>query len=408
MLVIKESQLGAHLDFRNGRSSPSRNDAGRYSVFGSNGLIGRADECNADAQTIIVGRVGTYCGSIHFSSEPCWVTDNAIVASSKKPEEARFWYLLLRAYDLNNHRAGSGQPLLNQSILNSIKVSIPEEAARLAIASVLGALDDKIELNRRMNETLEAMARAIFKDWFVDFGPTRAKMKGRAPYLAPDIWALFPNRLDDDGKPENWRWTTVGDISDDIRRGLAPSYIQEGGVLVLNQKCIRDRRIEFALGRRHDAGAKPTNGRTLKRHDVLINSTGVGTLGRASYVWSLPEQEVIVDSHVTVARPNTDKVSATFYDAYLVSRESEFDALGEGSTGQTELARARIASMNFLLPPGAIQDAFTEVASTMFDRIAANQIESVTLAATRDLLLPKLMSGEIRVRDAAKAAEAAI
>ena len=78
-----------------------------------------------------------------------------------------------------------------------------------AIASLLGALDDKIDLNRRMNETLEAMARAIFKDWFVDFGPTRAKMEGRASYLAPEIWTLFPDRLDDEGKPEGWqtdRW----------------------------------------------------------------------------------------------------------------------------------------------------------------------------------------------------------
>ena len=74
-----------------------------------------------------------------------------------------------------------------------------------AIASILGALDDKIDLNRRMNETLEAMARAIFKDWFVDFGPTRAKMEGGAPYLAPEIWALFPDRLDDEGKPEGWK-----------------------------------------------------------------------------------------------------------------------------------------------------------------------------------------------------------
>ena len=72
-----------------------------------------------------------------------------------------------------------------------------------AIASILGALDDKIDLNRRMNETLEAMARAIFKDWFVDFGPTRAKMEGDAPYLAPQIWALFPDRLDNEGKPED-------------------------------------------------------------------------------------------------------------------------------------------------------------------------------------------------------------
>ena len=72
------------------------------------------------------------------------------------------------------------------------------------------ALVNKIELNRRMNETLEAMARALFKDWFVDFGPTRAKMEGRAPYLAADIWSLFPDRLDDDGKPEGWSKSTVG------------------------------------------------------------------------------------------------------------------------------------------------------------------------------------------------------
>ena len=83
--------------------------------------------------------------------------------------------------------------------------SVSPARDQLDIASTLGALDDKIDLNRRMNETLEAMARAIFKDWFVDFGPTRAKMESRAPYLAPEIWALFPDRLDDEGKPEGGR-----------------------------------------------------------------------------------------------------------------------------------------------------------------------------------------------------------
>ena len=96
---------------------------------------------------------------------------------------------------------GSVQP---RSTSSSSSCHLPPLAEQDAIASILGALDDKIDLNRRMNETLEAMARAIFKDWFVDFGPTRAKMEGRAPYLAPEIWALFPDRLDDEGKPEGW------------------------------------------------------------------------------------------------------------------------------------------------------------------------------------------------------------
>jgi type I restriction enzyme, S subunit len=113
---------------------------------------------------------------------------------------------------VQQRNTGSSVPLINLSVLRSL----PLPLLRLHFPSsalsphILGALDDKIDLNRRMNETLEAMARALFKDWFVDFGPTRAKMEGRDPYLAPELWALFPDRLDDEGKPEGWglsRWT---------------------------------------------------------------------------------------------------------------------------------------------------------------------------------------------------------
>lgn len=97
---------------------------------------------------------------------------------------------------------GIGQPLAS---LKQLRIPLPPLEQQAEIAEVLGALDDKIELNRRMNETLEAMARAIFKDWFIDFGPVRAKAEGRPPYLAPELWSLFPDRLDADGKPERWK-----------------------------------------------------------------------------------------------------------------------------------------------------------------------------------------------------------
>lgn len=91
---------------------------------------------------------------------------------------------------------------------------MPSRPEQDVIAAVLCALDEKIELNRRMNETLEAMARAIFRDWFVDFGPIRAKQEGREPYLAPEIWSLFPDRLDTDGKPEGWNTYSFDEIAD--------------------------------------------------------------------------------------------------------------------------------------------------------------------------------------------------
>ena len=99
---------------------------------------------------------------------------------------------------------GSPIPSTTRSAVYVRPITVPPIHEQNAIASILGALDDKIDLNRRMNETLEAMARAIFEDWFVDFGPTCGRMEGRPPYLAPEIWALFPNRLDDEGKPEGW------------------------------------------------------------------------------------------------------------------------------------------------------------------------------------------------------------
>jgi type I restriction enzyme S subunit len=104
-------------------------------------------------------------------------------------------------------------PYLSLSDQMRLRISLPRVKDQRAVASILGAFDDKIDLNRRMNETLEAVVRAIFKDWFVDFGPTRAKMEGREPYLDPELSSMFPHRLDDEGKPEGWRIGTLGEIA---------------------------------------------------------------------------------------------------------------------------------------------------------------------------------------------------
>jgi type I restriction enzyme S subunit len=232
--------LAKVLSFSNGKSSPDRADSLPFPVYGSNGIIGFASETNAEPNTIVIGRVGSYCGSLYFSKKKCWVTDNAIRASAIDDNDAKFLLYLLQTLDLNHWRAGSGQPLLNQTILGSIPTSIPEPDEQRAIAHILGTLDDKIELNRRMNETLEAIARAIFKSWFVDFDPVRAKMSGESPEsicqrlgVAPDLLVLFPDRLVDSelGEiPERWRVATVDDEFD-LTMGQSPpgsSYNEVG------------------------------------------------------------------------------------------------------------------------------------------------------------------------------------
>jgi type I restriction enzyme S subunit len=307
-----------------------------------------------------------------------------------------------RQSDIEALAEGStGQTELSRTRLGQLVLLTPSHDEQISIAELLGALDVKIELNRQMNETLEAMARLFFKDWFVDFGPTRAKAEGRSPYLAPELWSLFPDALDDDDKPMGWHLTDVASVTSELRRGISPKYIDEGGVCVLNQKCIRDRAVSFAKARRHDHSAKNIIGREIIEGDILVNSTGVGILGRVAQIWTVDEPTV-ADSHVTIVRANNSKVSARYLGMNITGRESEIENLGEGSTGQTELSRTRLGAMDILLPDRRILTAFDETVGPLIELAVKNQSESYTLAQTRDLLLPKLMSGEIRLREAEK------
>lgn len=276
-------------------------------------------------------------------------------------------------------------------------VLLPPLEEQQSIAHILGTLDDKIELNRRQNATLEAMAQAIFKDWFVDFGPVRAKMEGRQPEgMSREIADLFPDRLDGEGKPEGWKRGVVGELTTHIIRGITPKYSEEG-VLVLNQKCIRDNQVNLLLGRRHVG--KINNDKILKHGDILINSTGIGTLGRVAQLMNI-EGESTVDSHVTIVRPEKNYIN--FLGINLSMRQKEIEFLGEGSTGQTELNRQKIFSLDTIFPTFNIIEVFDKLVSSLRDKQPILYKENEALSAIRDTLLPKLISGELRVPDAEK------
>ena len=168
------------------------------------------------------------------------IIDNNMMAATpdaKKVNE-RYFYYLLRTLDFNEISLGSALPYLTQKDLAEIDVALHPLPEQESIDATLSALDDKIELNRRMNETLEAMARALFKDWFVDFGPTRAKIEGRDPYLAPETWDLFPDKLDEDGKPEGWEYGRLADIADSPSRGVRPQRYQKTRPILGSNTCL--------------------------------------------------------------------------------------------------------------------------------------------------------------------------
>ena len=245
---------------------------------------------------------------------------------------------------------------------------------RSNLVGLLQSVDDKIELNRKLNATLEAMARALFRDWFVDFGPTRAKMEARAPYLSPDLWSLFPDRLDAEGKPEGWE---LGEMSDlfTLQRGFdLPSQDRRDGAYPI-------------LAASGPSGFHETH--MVKGPGVTTGRSGV--LGRVFYVqgdfWPLNTSLWVKDYK-----------RATPLYAYYFLRLIDLAGFNAGSAVPT-LNRNHIHGLPAVLAPRELIAAFDRLADSLMMRHRQNEIENETLARTRDLLLPRLMSGELQVAD---------
>ncbi|MBU4175089.1 MAG: restriction endonuclease subunit S [Actinobacteria bacterium] len=400
----KETKLGNVLSFSNGKSSPERANDLPYPVYGSNGTIGFANETNAGPNTIVIGRVGSYCGSLLFSDRKCWVTDNAIRASALDENDARFLFYLLQTLHLNNWRGGSGQPLLNQTILASIPASTPESTEQRAIAHILGALDDKIELNRRMNETLEAIARAIFKSWFVDFDPVRAKSDGRQPMgIDADTAALFPDSFEDSliGKiPKGWQVQQIGDVVR-VVGGSTPST---------KNRSYWGGSVRFATPRDMSGLESPLlleTSRKITEEGLARISSGllpVGTVllsSRAPVGYlAIAEVPVSVNQGI-VAMVCEDEPSCFYVLNWAKENLPTIIGLANGTTF-AEISKSTFRQIELFLPSKSLSDRFQKTVVPFYNKIRNNLFENETLKNLRDSLLPKLISGEIRIKDAEK------
>jgi type I restriction enzyme S subunit len=256
------------------------------------------------------------------------------------------------------------------------EVSIPGLNAQNAIAETLSAYDDLIENNRRRIALLEEAARMLYREWFVGFrfpGHEHARII--------------------DGLPEGWDRKRIADTCSFLGRGISPNYDDEGGYIVINQKCIRDRLLSLAPARRQTKAYNED--RALRYLDVLINSTGTGTLGRVAQCWFEPEA-ITFDSHVTVARPSGE-VDPFWFGYALLELQKLFEGMGDGATNQKELARGRIADTRVVTPPRPLQLQFADFAANATAQIQTLTTQNEKLAQARDLLLPRLMNGEIAV-----------
>jgi len=278
-----------------------------------------------------------------------------------------------------------------------MRITLPPVSEQRAIAHILGTLDDKIEVNRRMSATLEAMARTIFQDWFVAFGPTRAKMEGRPPYLAPDLWALFPDRLDAEEKPEGWVPRPLSTIAAIGRETVSPASMPDEA---FDHYSIP----AFDAGRTpvRELGTGILSNKTLVPHGAVLLSKLNPEIPRVWLVDADPSVRSICSTEFLVLSSIEEANRAFLYSVVTdpgFRRRMEAQVTGTSKSHQRVKPQS-VLDAEVLLPPPNVLAVFQQRATPLLDRVLANQRESRTLAATRDLLLPRLISGELRVQDA--------
>jgi len=376
----RDCLLGDVIELKRGYDLPERERcAGTVPIISSSGPSGLHDQVKVKGPGVVTGRYGTI-GQVFYVPSDFWPLNTTLYVRDFKGNDPRFVSYFLRDLDYLAYSDKAAVPGVNRNHLHQAAVRFPEDMdEQRAIAHILGTLDDKIELNRRMSETLEAMARALFKSWFVDFDPVRAKAERRDPGLPKPLADLFPARLADSelGEiPEGWEVRKLGDLlelaygkalkAEDRRPGPIPVYGSNGQVGWHDEKLVEGPGI--VVGRKGNPGVT---------------------------TW-VPTDFFPIDTAFYVV-PNA---SCRYIEFLFFALQGQGLASLGADSAVPGLNRNLAYLSNQILPSHQTLDSFSRSVAGLKRRAHSLARESATLAALRDALLPKLISGELRVKDA--------
>ena len=388
--------LGEVVELKRGYDLPKRDRApGPVPLVSSSGITDQHAEAKVKGPGVVTGRYGTL-GKVFFIPGDFWPLNTTLYVRDFKGNDPRFISYLLRTLDFFAYSDKAAVPGLNRNHLHQEIVRLPPLEEQRAIARVLGALDDKIELNRRMSGTLEEMARALFRSWFVDFDPVRAKAEGRPSGLPPDLDALFPASFEASelGEiPAGWEVTAIGDVIDvnprrRIRRGDVATHVEMAALPTSGPH------VSYWTQRAFTSGARFTLGDTL-----LARITPSLENGKTALVDFLDEGEVAWGStEFIVLRPKPPWPPEM---AYVMAREPNFREHAivnmTGTSGRQRVPAEAVSAHPVAAPPDSLATAFGDFVRPWFERSTRLSHQSRALAEQRDALLPRLASGDLRI-----------
>jgi type I restriction enzyme S subunit len=332
----------------------------------------------------IVGTIGLV-GIVGKSLDSANLTENCVKLTNLRGVERDFLFYFLKSEygqnETNKGIVGAVQAKLPIKNIENIKIPLPSLEEQRRIAGILGSLDDKIELNRRINANLEAQAQALFRSWFVDFEPFRD-----GPFVDSELGKI----------PQGWKICRLKDATKEIIRGFTSKYVERSDLINLNQKVNKGQYLDRQYYKfLNPEIAIPTN-KFAQQNDILLNSLGQGTLGRVHYYGELTPN-IVIDQHITIIRANNTTFQPSFIYLFLSSNKVQHSIEGmvTGSTGMQMLNISQVREMNILQPDVNTMNKFHNIVQPFFVEIRKNNSETEIIAKIRDTLLPKLMAGEI-------------
>ena len=376
MVKIK---LGDVIDFKNGKSV--KKSDGIIPIYGGNGILGYTDKSNF-SHTIVVGRVGAYCGSIHVEDNSCWVSDNAIAGVPKEGQDLTYLYYVLKSLNLNSKQIGSSQPLITQSMLKDMVVDIEIDIEKQKkIANSISIIDQKIQINNQINQELEAMAKTLYDYWFVQFDFPDQNGK---PYKSSGGKMVYHPELKRE-IPEGWGVENLFDIAD-VQYGypFSTDYFNGTGEGV---PVIRIRDI---------LGNDITNYSTEEVEDkykINVGDVLIGMDGNFHMNYWIKEDCYL---NQRVVKVNSDKLP----NMVLKYQIEPFIRLREKSVSRTtvgHLSDKDLKAINVILPKDKYLSSIFEKFESILENIIINQQQNQELTQLRDWLLPMLMNGQVKV-----------
>jgi type I restriction enzyme S subunit len=399
--LIPLGELTENLDGRRVPVKGPDRKPGPYPYYGASGIVDHVNGYLFDGEYLLIGEDGenlrTRQTPIAFMAiGKFWVNNHAHIVRGNERADTRFLCYALSQTDIGGYLTGSTMPKLTQGNLNRIPVIAPPLPEQKAIAAVLGAFDDKIELNRRMNVTLETMAQALFQSWFVDFDPVRAKTEGRPPVgLDKSTSACFSDQFQDSelgAIPETWSVGAVSDLVQFSRSSLTPANFPEEVFDHYSLPSFDEGRIP-----KQELGAAIKSSKFKVSRDAVLLSKLNPHIPR---IWAPllgSERRAICSTEFLVAEPLRGVTREYLYWLFTSDAFSRiYGTLVTGTTGSHQRINAdSVLKTRVIIPTPALIEKFTVVAKPMLACISHNTEQSRILASLRDTILPKLLSGEI-------------